>query len=67
MDASFSVYIYKIYFLPVMHVETTLCLFQAGVHFNENILTLNYKSGDVNTRQISMKIYLKDKKINTAK
>ena len=50
-----------------MHVETTLCLFQAGVNFNENILTLNYKSGDVNTRQISMKIYLKDKKINTAK
>ena len=43
-----------------MHVETTLCLFQAGVHFNENILTLNYKSSDVNTRQISMKIYLKE-------
>ena len=46
-----------------MHVETTLCLFQAGVHFNENILTLNYKSLNlrhVNTRQISMKIDLKE-------
>ena len=53
-------FIYKIYFLPVMYVETTLCLFQASVHFNENILTLNYKSGDVNTRRISIKIYLKE-------
>ena len=48
-----------------MYVETTLCLFQAGVHFNENILTLNYKSSDVNTRQISMKIDLKEDYSNT--
>ena len=67
MDARFSVYIQDI-FLARDACRNHSCLFQAGIHFfNENILTLNYKRGDVNTRQISMKIYLKDKKINTAK